>query len=690
VKFEKRLSALIDNFEKRLSLEGIVIPDSGLIGGSDRPIPWKDYSREGLSCGWDNLHFPLGYAFALNIGLPGIVSRAGVKNAEPIDTNEAYYRHAIARVYTLLLQHIESHRQRADELSAMARTVAEQKRLLRISLNLKALVLGPPETFEQGLQLFWLLFRARTPAGGSCLGRLDSALWPLYERDLRKMETSGEKNLYRKEAMNLLCELWQKMNNFASGDTLMNIMLGGVDAEGRDSWNDLSLLMMEAAVSTGGSEPHINVRIHGNMKSEYREAVIRLIAQGNGQGVIYDDDCIIPALTARGIPLKVARLYANDGCTEITFDGLSGIRFWQMEMVKTLELTLFRGTENPCRPHKKISKWNHHGPVFYFESGLTLGYDSGDIASAKSFQDVWDCFERQFRFQINKYFEKIEHCIIDDKDTGTTIGSLLVAGTLPESLDKGRDPLRGGFTIDNYQFLSGSIPTAADGLTAIKKMIFEKHWCDIPRLLTALASNFKDEEILRQQMLQAPKYGNGESYADEVAAKIADLFCSIVEQHRFPHGIQVLPGLYNIDFIMFASILGATPDGRLAGDPIGEHFSPTPGQAKNGPTALLHSASTCNLPRGCAASPVHLSLPASTVKDINVITGLMSAIHVLGLPIVSITVYDPEELRDAMVHPESHEDLIVRVWGYNAHFTDLTWDLQNHILTRILNTKELP
>jgi formate C-acetyltransferase len=550
---------------------------------------------------------------------------------------------------------------------------------------LNVLISGPPETFEQGLQLFWFLFRARTPAVGSCLGRLDSALWPLYEGDLKKIAVSEEKALYRVEALNLLCEVWQKFNRFSGGDTLMNVMLGGVDAEGRDSWNDLSLLMMEATEKVGGSEPHINVRVHGNMQPEYREAVARLIALGRGQGVIYDDDSIIPGLIAHGIPLEAARLYANDGCTEITFDGLSGIRFWQMEMVKTLELALFRGAENPCRPHTLITKWHRGGPAFYVETGLVLGYDSGDMAGAKSYQDVWDCFERQLRFQVDRYLEKIDQCIVDDKSSDHIISSLLVAGTLPGSLDKGLDPLRGGFTVDNYQLLSGSIPTTADSLTAIRKVVFEEKWCDMPRLLKALNSNFDGEEMLRRKLLAAPKFGNGDNDADETAAKIAGIFCDLVERRQFSHGIRVLPGLYNIDFIMFASILGATPDGRRAGDPIGEHFSPTPGRAKNGPTALLHSASKGNLSRGCAASPVYLTLPADIVRgNSKVIVGLMSAIHTMGLPIVSIAAYNPEELQDAMVHPEVHEDLIVRVWGYNARFVDLNRDLQDHILSRIL------
>ena len=99
----------------------------------------------------------------------------------------------------------------------------------------------------------------------------------------------------------------------------------------------------------------------------------------------------------------------------------------------------------------------------------------------------------------------------------------------------------------------------------------------------------------------------------------------------------------------------------------------------------MRSAAAAALNRGCAASPVYITLPAGEeICTPQVIGGLTKGIRSLGLPVVSIAAYDIGALEDAVVHPERHEDLIVRVWGYNARFIDLDYALQQHVMKRIL------
>lgn len=113
--------------------------------------------------------------------------------------------------------------------------------------------------------------------------------------------------------------------------------------------------------------------------------------------------------------------------------------------------------------------------------------------------------------------------------------------------------------------------------------------------------------------------------------------------------MRVLPGLYNIDFVMFASVLGATPDGRNAGDPICCHYSLTPSCATKGVTAALLSASKADLKRGVAASPVYVTIPRLLDTDlVPVIRSLTEEIEKLELPIVNLTVAEAEELRGAV------------------------------------------
>ena len=261
--------------------------------------------------------------------------------------------------------------------------------------------------------------------------------------------------------------------------------------------------------------------------------------------------------------------------------------------------------------------------------------------------------------------------------------SLILCGMCEPTLDEGVDPRRGGWPVENWQLLSGSIPTVADALAAIREVVFARGLCTMEELLEALRTDFAGREDLRLQLLHAPKFGNDLAEVDSLAADIARRFMDQVEEHKAPHGVRYLPGIYNIDFHMMGSALAASPDGRHAGDLIADHYSPTPGRAVNGPSAVLFSAAAGNLDRGCASSPIQLALPRGP-EDETVTRQLIEALRELKLPVVSLTFQDAKELEDAMVHPEKHRDLIVRVWGFNARFVELDEGLQRHILKRTL------
>ncbi len=664
------------SFERMLDQAGIEIPEQGFLAGPVNPIAslFGGKRRFDPGIGWDNAHFPLNYALLMKEGIPGIIERASAP-AAGLTAEAQAYRQLIADCYRMIAMYIRRHGQKA--LSMATENVEDAPRLKRISQNCIALAERAPETFEEGLQLFWFIWRMRRLYTSS-IGRFDVHLYPLYQRDVPS-------RISREEACQMLMELFGKLTAVFSGDTLMNLMVGGTDAQGNDSTNDLSLLIIEASIRSPGSEPHINIRLHDRSPQSLREAAARMINDCRGQGVLYFDRNIIPDLVRRGIPLEHARLYANDGCTELTFDQHSAIWFTQMESMKTLELALFRGQENPSAPHCEYHKWAAFQDARLFESKLVFGYDSGDPCACADYPAFYKLFCRQFCFQIQKMLEGISGMIRGNECDSTLITSPIAAGMVEASLDTGIDPMRGGWDVRNYQLLSGSLPTTADCLYAVKAAVYDEKRCSMAELLQALRDDFRGHEELQAYLKGLPKFGNDIDAVDEIAAGLVRLFCDCVENYPDPLGVRILPGIYNIDFNMFASALGATPDGRNGGDIICEHYSPTPGCARNGPTAVIASASKAPLHRGCASSPLYLALPrAMGALDQSVLLTLIDACEQSGLPIVSLSVYNKSLLEDAKIHPEKHEDLIVRVWGFNARFIDLDENLQNHIIARIL------
>ena len=244
----------------------------------------------------------------------------------------------------------------------------------------------------------------------------------------------------------------------------------------------------------------------------------------------------------------------------------------------------------------------------------------------------------------------------------------------------------GGFELSNYQLLSGTVTTAANCLRGVEESVFVQKWCTAAELKEALAADFEGWEPLRQRLLHAPKFGNGDERTDALAAQIGEHFIRKVE--GFSTKKPVRPGLYNIDFHIFANITGATPDGRKFRDPIGEHCCPTPGTAPAGPTAVIRSASRLPMAKGYASSPLQLTLDRGGLGKMGadpeeILKRLMEGARQAGVPVLNLAMYDKKTLRAAQEEPEKYRDLIVRVWGFNARFVELDKGLQEHIIARM-------
>lgn len=673
----ERMKQCAEQYRQDFENFPVYIPEDGVLAGLFELGTWK-FPKDFQVYGEDNRHYPMGDA-CLTHGVAGVLEMTCSPTTG--DTEEtAAYRRLVHEVYQGLGQFIQRHGEKARELLETASTPKRKAQLATIAENCGQLTKGKPRTFLQGLQLFWFLYLARSPFGGGCIGRLDQKLLPFYQEDVAKGTWDHQ------AALEAVMEFYRNLNRMSTGDTLRNLMLSGQDALGRDQTNELTYLFLEAYERTGDAEPHLNVRLHQGSPKKLWDSCVSMICQGKGQPTLYFDQWILPAMEKAGIPHREACRYANDGCTETVIDGRSHIAFWQLELVKTVELTMFNGQENPSIYPVEMTKNRRGSRTMVPKTSLALGYQSGEVGKMASFEEFLQAFARQLHFQIEKKLEQISEKIHEDETV--TMTSPLVAGTFEDCLRTGRDPLRGGgFAVYDYQLLSGTVTTAADSLRAVEYCVFEKGYCTLEELRQAMAANFEGYEPLRQRLLHAPKYGNGEQRVDELAAWISQLFLDQVNAYRSESGKRVWPGLYNIDFKIFANVTGATPDGRKFRDAIGEHCSPTPGAAQKGPTAVVESAARLPMEEGYASSPLHLTLNKSDfvmgAQREQIVGQLMKACEQAGVPVLNISMYDAQELRQAQQDPEHHQDLIVRVWGFNARFVELDTELQNHIINRI-------
>ena len=277
--------------------------------------------------------------------------------------------------------------------------------------------------------------------------------------------------------------------------------------------------MLEASLRCAKTEPHISVRVHKNSRPDLVDAMCRLQLEGFGQATMYCDDTLIPALIRSGLSPALAAAYANDGCTEVILDGASTIDFAQVEAVKCVELTLGNGDEPPLPGDPVAHYWTRHGAKTEWHTACGLGYRSGDPEGFETYDDLYTAFLAQYRYQTVRTLERQFEWLCLHRRVGTS--SPLLNGTFMSMLDSARDIQRGGLPHNVVMLFSGSIPTAADSLAALKKEVYEDKKYTLAEVITALRANFEGWGELRAALLAAPKFGNDDDYTDLIAADIA-------------------------------------------------------------------------------------------------------------------------------------------------------------------------
>ncbi len=570
---------------------------------------------------------------------------------------------------------IERYAHLAEEQAALQ--PAHRVHLEESAAICRRLAAAPPRTFRETVQALWFLFvilEVESNASGFSPGRLDQYLYPYYRRDLEAGRLSQE------EALELLESLWLKFNEivllrnaesaryFGGFPIGFNVILGGQTLEGQDATNELSYLCLQAQADLGLPQPNLSVRLHSGTPERFLLAASQVISYGGGMPQIFNDEVIIPALLNRGYPPEEAYNYAVIGCVEISVpgntSGWSGAALFNM--VKVLELTMTGGIDRLTgRPV---------GPA-------TDGHFS------------FEAFERAYEKQMAHFVELMVKgsCAIQTVHAQVAPTPFL-STVIDDCLEKGRDVSSGGARYNFCGVQGVQVANVADSLAAIKQLVFEEGALSLSELNHILDVNFEGYEPLRQRMLnRVPKYGNDHPYVDELAHEWATKYCQMVERYPTPRGGIFQPGFYTVSaHLPQGQVVAATPDGRPSQTPLADGgLSPMRGLDQNGPTAVLKSVSQVDQRLASNGCLLNLKFMPSFFQGEG---GLKQFAHLLrGLVELKImhtqfNVISASTLRQAQKHPEQFRNLVVRVAGYSAYFTELNEELQNEIIARTEHT----
>ena len=540
---------------------------------------------------------------------------------------------------------------------------------------------NPPRSFYEAVQSQWYvqMFSRIEQKTGTVIsnGRMDQYLWPYYKHDM----DAGI--ITENEAQELLESMWVAMSEYVdlylseAGGAFNEgyahweaVTIGGVDRDGVDATNDLSYLFLRSKRDFPLNYPDLAARVHTLSPRRYLYEVAETIKEGSGFPKLINDDEVIPLLLAKGATMEEANDYAVSGCSEVRMPNRDTYTSpcAYINFAAALEMTLFHG---------QMLKWE----------GETIGLDVGAVEDFETFEEFLDAYLREQKYFIRHAFIQQHEIIrLRARHFASPLGSTLHKLCRDSFTDLHQPVIPGGIDLGYFEFIGYG--TVIDSLAAIRKFVYEERKVTIRQLQEAIRHNFEGYEELRNLLQSAPAYGNNDPYADAIGKRLDREALNFTAKYSGELGVHL--DLRLVPFtshVPFGKVVSATPNGRLAWTPLSDGSSASQGADKNGPTAvLLSNFATKNQGyRDRAARLLNVKLSPSCVAGDTGTAKLVQFIqawHDLRLWHIQFNVLNTETLREAQRRPEEYRNLLVRIAGYSAYFTELSRDLQDDIIAR--------
>lgn len=542
-----------------------------------------------------------------------------------------------------------------EEIERLIPDAASEQRkveLQRMKEDLTAIKTKAPSTLRQAVQLVTLYMLASDTRE---IGRMDDLFGHYYARDIKNGDLS------RKDAVRLVKNFFDIIEQEFTRDT--RALIGGKGRAYEKEADEFALVVLDALDERPFSwQPQVSLRIYQGMDERLYDRSLDILGKGRTFPILYNDDVnIASVMRSMDINRKDAEQYSFFGCGEYMIAGKSiGTPNALLNVAKILEVTLHGGVD----------------PITKKECGLPISLDH--IAT---FDDLMEAYEKQVAYccDLAGEFQQLSY------DICTQECSWLLQSILTDDcLNRGKGILDGGIyhlggTAETY----GNI-TASDSLAAIKDVVFEKKIVNLPELVHALEQNFVGYEDLQKQLLLSPKFGNDNDTADEIAVRVHENICSQIRRQKMRTRLDsfLVVVINNSMNVFMGSCTGATADGRKAGIFLSNGNGAYNNCDKEGITALLRSMTKLDTSIHAGANQNFKFSPSLFKGDKTMIKAILSSFFELGGQQTNLSVVNQEELEDAILHPENHENLIVRVGGYTARFVTLDRHTQQDILSR--------
>lgn len=564
----------------------------------------------------------------------------------------------------------------AEEAERLMEGASAERRadLERIAKACAHIAENPPVDFHQAIQMTYFVFVGlfiEGNAGGYSPGNLDQYLLPYYEY-------SCEQGMNEEEMLEILEAFYVKTGeqiwywneaaamHYSGFCAFQNIAVGGVDKYGNDAVNPLSYMILQAGIDVQMVQPSLSVRLSKKNPEEFFLKIAELVQTGSGFPAIFSDEVGYKMLMKKGVPAHIAHDWAPIGCVEAQ---LAGRHFqWSSaghyNLGSAVEFAVTNG--------------------IHLKSGKQVGLKTGDASTFTSVKEFEDAVYAQVRYLL-KQFSISQNCLenLQYKYLPIPVASMFTCGCM----EKGMELSHGGAEISTGPGMNGNgLADFVDSLAAVRHVIFHEKRFSMAELVDAIKANFEGHELLHQALINAPKWGNNDNRADLIASELTDCLIHEADSYRGKLGNPKLPALYPVSSnVPQGMSVAALPSGRKAYMPLADGCSPSQGQDKIGPTAILQSLG--KMAHECIDGGTLLNVkltPTVIAGDEGKarLSAYLKTFLDLNVFHIQFNVVSHEILRCAQKAPEEHKSLLVRVAGYSAYFVELSKEVQEDILSR--------
>ena len=634
-------------------------------------------------------HLAVNYKKLLKQGLKGYEAQVKEEKSkldltDPESISKYHFYDAVLIVIEAVrhfaLRYAKLAKEEAQKASAL-----RKEELLEIARICSRVPYEPAQSFYEAIQSVWfiqLILQIESNGHSVSFGRFDQYMEPYYKKDKEAGLIDEAK------ALELLSNLWIKAltinkvrsqaHTFSSAGSPMyqNVTIGGQTPDKKDAVNEMSYLVLTSVAQTRLTQPNLTVRYHAHIDPHFFDECIEVMKLGFGMPALNNDEIIIPSFIDKGVKEEDAYDYSAIGCVETAVPGKWGYRCTGMSYMNFPRILLIAMND---------------GIDLTSQKRFTKGY--GKFTDMKSFDELMEAWDKTVR-ELTRMSVIVENTI--DLASEKEVPDILCSCLVDDCIHRGKTIKEGGAVYDFISGLQVGIANMADSLSAIRKLVFEEKKITQEELWEALLDDFSSEKSKRiQKMLiqEAPKYGNDDDYADQLIVKAYDSY--IDEMKKYPntrHNRGPIGGIRYAGTSSISANVGqgygtmATPDGRKAKTPLAEGSSPAHAMDTHGPTAVFKSVSklpTIEITGGSLlnqkVTPSMLASEENKQKLEMMIRTFFNRLHGYH---VQYNVVDKATLLDAQIHPENHQDLIVRVAGYSAFFNVLSKATQDDIIAR--------